>query len=229
LRVLAKDKSKVLVFRYHKPLAIFATYMVFLHFVSAVADNYKWGKDLRLIEYFGFSFSNEWLIWLSLGTLAFYLMLIIGMTSATKSIQLIGFRRWKVIHYLSYVAFVMAFVHAVNLGTDIKHGVVGTILKPVIIAMFVVVTAFLITRIINSFPVFEDQREVNLAAVLAVLLIVVIGYMMVRVTEQEQTIKALSSRLANEQAILSQKETQILELNKTVEETAERLREVSGG
>jgi DMSO/TMAO reductase YedYZ heme-binding membrane subunit len=218
VRLLAKDKSKVTLFRYHKPLAIFAAFLVFLHFISAVADNYKWGRGLHVWQYLGFTFSNSWLVLLSLGTLAFYLMLLIGLTSATKSIQFLGFKRWKLIHYLSYAAFAIAYVHAVNLGTDIKHSALAPVLKPTVMLMFAFATAFFVVRVINSFPVFLDQWEVNLAAAL-VLLLLVFGALTaaaavqiqesvqeakdkaaaldITITAQEQNIDALQQNIAN--------------------------------
>ncbi|HIH24458.1 TPA: hypothetical protein HA251_05470 [Candidatus Woesearchaeota archaeon] len=209
VRLLSKDKSKVTLFRYHKPLAIFATYLVFLHFISAVADDYKWGRGLQFTQYLGFSFGDQWLVLLSLGTLAFYLMLIIGMTSATKSIQLLGFKRWKIIHFLSYAVFVIAFIHSVNLGTDIKHSVLAPYLKPVILTMFALVTGLLLVRAVAWTSIFEDQWEVNLAAVLILFILVLSAMIAQRTIGMERTLKETSARAATASISINAQEERI--------------------
>jgi sulfoxide reductase heme-binding subunit YedZ len=171
VRVLAKNKASFPLFRLHKPIAIFATFLVGLHFIAAANDNFKWGKGLSFTQYLGFSFSNKWLVLLSLGTLAFYLMLLIGLTSRTKAIQRLGFKNWKLIHYLSYVSFIIAYIHSVNLGTDIKTSSLSPVLSPLFVASFLFVVALLLTRMAGSFDLFSDQWEVNLAAIFFILLL----------------------------------------------------------
>ncbi|RMG88229.1 MAG: hypothetical protein D6712_04040 [Chloroflexi bacterium] len=51
-----------------------------------------------------------------LGTLAFWLMLVISASFAVK--KLIGRRAWKLIHYLSYAGFGMVTAHGLFAGTD---------------------------------------------------------------------------------------------------------------
>ncbi|MFQ5621081.1 MAG: hypothetical protein ACE5FT_04520, partial [Candidatus Nanoarchaeia archaeon] len=43
LRAIAEIKGHVRSFKFHKPIAIFAIYLVFLHGLAAVFDNFKWG------------------------------------------------------------------------------------------------------------------------------------------------------------------------------------------
>lgn len=216
LRLLAKNKGRVRLFRYHKPLAIFSTYVVLLHLITAMADNYKWGKGLSLVDYLGFTFTDQWLIFMSIGTLVFYLMLLIGVTSASKSIRFLGFKRWKIIHYLSYLAFFMAFIHSVNLGTDIKHGIIGMILKPVVIGMFLIVTGLLLTRMLKNLPFLTDQTEVNLLAALILLSLLLFGALLTQATRQEQALGALSSRLAVEETRLAAQERHVRVVNESV-------------
>lgn len=172
LRILSKNKAATAgIFRYHKPVAIFATYLVGLHLVAAANDNFKWGKGLSFLQYLGFSFGDKWLVLLSFGALAFYLMLLVGLTSRTKAIQRIGFKNWKLIHYLSYLSFVLAYVHSVGLGTDIKSSILSPVLSPLFVASFLFVVALLLTRVANGFNVLSDQWEVNLAGIFFLLLL----------------------------------------------------------
>ncbi len=227
-RLLAKNKSQVTLFRYHKPLAMFSTYLVLLHFISAVFDKYKWGKQLGFTQYLGFSFGDQWLIYLSLGTLAFYLMLLIGATSATRSIQMIGFKRWKIIHFLSYLVFLIAFIHALNLGTDVKHGVMSTFLKPAILVSFAIVTALFATRILASFPIFDDQAEVNLTIAIFLLLLILTGVLITQTVTQEQAIREQTTKLSEEQARIAQQEADVQELNRTVNSQRATLEAIHG-
>jgi methionine sulfoxide reductase heme-binding subunit len=173
LRALAKNKAAVApYFRYHKPLGIFAVTLVALHFVAAANDNFKWGKGLSILQYLGFSFGNKWLVLLSLGTLALYLMLLVALTSRTKAIQKIGYKNFRLIHYLSYLSFIIAYIHSVNLGTDIKTSVLGPFLAPMMLASFLFVMALLITRMLVGVNLFSDQWEVNLTATFLILLVI---------------------------------------------------------
>lgn len=59
-------------------------------------------------------------IWLSLGVLAFYLILILVITSLTTINS--NKKNWKMIHFISYPALIFVFFHALNMGTDLKSG-----------------------------------------------------------------------------------------------------------
>jgi len=193
MRLLSKIKANFILFKYHVPIAIFSTVIVLMHFISAVFDKFKWGKTLVFTQFLGFSFSDKWLVLLSLGTLAFYFMLIVGITSPKGMIQRIGYKKWKLIHYLSYVAFLFAYIHSINLGTDIKSAEVGFILKPIFIIMFLFVLALLITRILNAYKLFSDQIEINLVAVFFILLLLGSVFIIKAYIEGTEKLAELSS------------------------------------
>jgi methionine sulfoxide reductase heme-binding subunit len=171
LRVMHLVKGDFELFRFHTPLMIFALYLILLHFLTAILDNFKWGKSAAFVDYLGFAFSGKYLIFLSIGTLAFYLMLIIAFTSANSSIQFIGYKKWKFLHFFSYLGFAMAYVHSVNLGTDLKEPGISTILNPVFVLMFFIVTALLLARVLKGMSIFDDQSEVWLASVMMIVLV----------------------------------------------------------
>jgi methionine sulfoxide reductase heme-binding subunit len=171
IRALAIKKSDFPLFRLHKPIAIFAVYLVLLHFVSAFADNYKWGKQLRWTDYLGVSFSDKWLTLLSFGVLAFYLMVLVSATSATRSMQWLGCGRWKAVHYLSYAAYFIAYVHSVNLGTDVKTSILSPVIRPLMRLTFIIAISLLITRALKGLNILKDQLEVVLAAAFFITLV----------------------------------------------------------
>jgi DMSO/TMAO reductase YedYZ heme-binding membrane subunit len=164
-RILTKGKSQFPLFRYHKTVSISAVVLTSAHFIASFLDNYKWGPQLTAYQYFGLSFSDQWLAYLSLGTLAFYLMVAVAATSGTGTIRFIGFSRWKLVHYLGYAAFYMGYIHAVNLGTDIKSSFLAGLLSPMMGISLSIVSGLLITRVLEGrLKYLSDRAEVGLAA-----------------------------------------------------------------
>ena len=216
LRLLTKIKAKFILFKYHVPLAIFSTILVLLHFISAAFDKFKWGTNLVFTQFLGFSFSDKWLTLLSLGTLALYLMIIVGMTSANGIIQKIGYKKWKFIHYFSYVSFLFAYIHSINLGTDIKTSILSPVLKPVFVIMFFVVVALLITRILNSYKIFDDQSEINLATIFFLVLVIGTVFTIINYTNQTHEVQDLNNKITNQTndiKLLEEENQQLIQQN----------------
>ncbi|MFA6992506.1 MAG: ferric reductase-like transmembrane domain-containing protein [Candidatus Gracilibacteria bacterium] len=117
LRLLGVNKF----FKYHHFLGITTFYLVFLHFVSAIFEKYQWGKNLSFVDYLGTNFSDKWMIFLSIGSIAFYLMILIAVTSAYPVMAKIGYKKWRLTHYLTYLTLLFAFAHSIILGTEFNH------------------------------------------------------------------------------------------------------------
>jgi DMSO/TMAO reductase YedYZ heme-binding membrane subunit len=148
-------------FKFHCTLGIITFYIAFLHGVSAVFEKFKWGKNLNLTDYLGFNFSDKWLAFMSLGTLAFYIIIFVSATSSSSAIKGLGFRKWKIIHYASYISLVAVFLHSTFIGTDLKTSEFRVILFPVIIFMFSFVIGLYIIRLIKNF--FPDKNDLIFA------------------------------------------------------------------
>jgi sulfoxide reductase heme-binding subunit YedZ len=194
IRLLHKVKGDFVLFKFHKPIAIFAAFLILLHFISAAFDRFKWGVNLKFVQYLGFTFASKWLILLSMGTLAFYLILLVAFTSASKSTQFLGFKKWKVVHFLSYVSFIIAFIHSINLGTDLKTSALAPILHPMILVMFFGVTALLLVRMLNSARLFTDQKEVALAAVFFLILMIGSVFFVSSIMHKDSKVEQLSQQ-----------------------------------
>jgi predicted ferric reductase len=54
-----------------------------------------------------------------LGQIGFYLLIVVGLTFYVRN--WIGHRSWRVIHYLSFGAFLLAMIHGLLAGTDSGH------------------------------------------------------------------------------------------------------------
>lgn len=218
LRMLWKEHGGFGLFKYHKPIAIFSASLVVAHFITAVADNFKWGKQLAFTQYLGFSFSNKWLILLSLGTLAAYLMVITALTSSPKIIQKMGFNRWKIAHYVGYGAFIVAYIHSTGLGTDVKTSALSPYLHPVIVVSFFLVIALLITRVISVKNVFSDVIEKHLATAFFVLLLVGSVFAVSGLKDKQDRMGEIASNIAKNEEEIGTNQEKIDKLSQEIEQ-----------
>jgi predicted ferric reductase len=209
VRMLTRGKMDFSAFRYHTPISAFSVVLVLAHFISSVVDNYKWGKQLSLIQYLGFSFQDKWLAALSFGTIAFYLMALIAATSPLKGINPKGFRGWRIFHYLSYIAFFMGYVHTVNLGTDFKTSILHTVLKPMVVFSLILVFVLLITRIINGLRRFHDITETTITAIFIISILVTSTLLIQQMIRNQDETTAVENSLAKLDETLNQQETDL--------------------
>ena len=56
------------------------------------------------------------LVWVGLGQIGFYLLAIVGLSFYVR--KRLGNRTWRLIHYLSFLTFVLALLHGIFAGTD---------------------------------------------------------------------------------------------------------------
>ncbi|MDD5111311.1 MAG: ferric reductase-like transmembrane domain-containing protein [Candidatus Altiarchaeota archaeon] len=169
--IITKGKGGPNLIRIHPAVSAGALLIILSHGLSAVIDNYKWGRELSLPEYLGFSFSDKWLASLSFGTLALYMLVMVALASSKKGMRTLGFSRWKIVHYLAYPAFVLAYAHSAALGTDIKNSALHYLLQPLLAGSFILALDLLATRIAGTYITLSDHVEVGLAAMFFILLI----------------------------------------------------------
>jgi predicted ferric reductase len=55
-------------------------------------------------------------VWVGLGQLAFYLLIVVSFSFYVR--KPIGHRTWRIIHYLSFALFMLTLVHGIFSGTD---------------------------------------------------------------------------------------------------------------
>ena len=83
---------------------------------------------------------DSWVAFLELGGRpAWYLIAVASLVAVLR--QTID-RNWRAIHFLNYVAFLLATVHAIMIGTDFQH----TIVKAVPVALALVIVAIFIQK-----------------------------------------------------------------------------------
>lgn len=99
--------------KYHCEVSELALVFAFLHGILNIFDNYKW--NINLSSVFIPKISS-----VGLGVLGFYFMLILVFTSFRSTIKKLR-KNWRIIHYISYAALILSFVHMLKIGTDMNN------------------------------------------------------------------------------------------------------------
>jgi sulfoxide reductase heme-binding subunit YedZ len=99
----------------HRNLALTATALVFVHVITTVLDPFA---SIGLAAAF-VPFSSDYRpLWLSLGAVAFDLLLAVMITSLLR--ERLSHRAWQAIHMLVYLSWPIALWHGLGTGTDTK-------------------------------------------------------------------------------------------------------------
>lgn len=97
----------------HRNLALMAVAFVVLHILTTVLDKFV---HIGLLAAF-VPFSNSYKeLWLSLGAVAFDLLLALILTSMLR--RHVGVRVWRAVHWTAYACWPVALLHAIGTGTD---------------------------------------------------------------------------------------------------------------
>jgi len=101
----------------HRTLSLFTVALLGLHVVTAILDPYVTiGWAATAIPFL----SPYRRLAIGLGTLAVDLGAAVLLTSALRS--RLGFRSWRTVHWLAYLAWPAAFLHALTAGNDMRSG-----------------------------------------------------------------------------------------------------------
>jgi methionine sulfoxide reductase heme-binding subunit len=118
----------------HRSLSLTAVVFLLLHILTAVLDPFAHlGLTDALIPFT----SSYRTLWLGLGVVASELIAALVITSLLRA--RLGFRTWRVVHWLAYASWPIAIVHGLGTGTDARvgwallldAGCVGTVLLAV--------------------------------------------------------------------------------------------------
>jgi len=127
----------------HRALALFAVALLGLHVVTALADPYVTiGWTATVLPFL----SPYRTAAIGLGTLAADLGAAVLLTSVLR--HRLGFRAWRAVHWLAYLAWPAAFGHALSAGGgDLHTGWVAAVIWGSAAVAAVTVTARLAVRI----------------------------------------------------------------------------------
>ncbi|HXY91574.1 MAG TPA: ferric reductase-like transmembrane domain-containing protein, partial [Acidimicrobiia bacterium] len=139
----------------HRNVSLLVVAFLALHVTTVVADAYApigW-KDAVV------PFASPYRpFWLGLGAVGCDLVIALVVTSLLR--HRLGFRTWRVVHWLAYVCWPVAVLHGLGTGTDTKVGVVLVITALCVVA----VLAAALLRLVTALADRPAARTVGLAA-----------------------------------------------------------------
>ncbi len=138
----------------HRNGSLVAVAFLAIHIVTAVVDPFAKLKVTDAVIPFTSSYRP---FWLGLGVVAMELVVALTLTSLVRG--RIGFRTWRVIHWLAYASWPIALVHGLGTGTDARTAW-GVGLDLVCIG---VVLVALLWRVSDGWPRAAPVRSAGLA------------------------------------------------------------------
>ena len=118
----------------HRNLGLLGVVLLALHVVSAVADEYVDIRWWQAFVPFGATYRP---VFLAAGALALDILVAVVITALLR--QRLGGRGWRVVHQLSYAAWLASVVHTVGIGTDSTNPwvllVLGVCVGSVVVAL----------------------------------------------------------------------------------------------
>lgn len=112
-RVATDRWPRFVIDRVHRNVALLAVVFLAIHIVTAVTDSFVAVPLVSVFLPFAHSYSP---FWVGLGAVACDLLLAILVTSLLRA--RLGFRAWRWVHWLGYVAWPVAVAHGIGNGTD---------------------------------------------------------------------------------------------------------------
>ena len=97
----------------HRNIALLSVLLLAAHVTTAVVDSFVDIRWWQAVVPFGATYQP---LWLELGALALDLIVAVVLTSLFRTRM--RNRSWRLIHLLSYLAWGIAVVHGVGIGTD---------------------------------------------------------------------------------------------------------------
>jgi methionine sulfoxide reductase heme-binding subunit len=101
----------------HRTLSLFAVALLALHVLTAILDRYVTIGWAATVIPFASPYRR---LAIGLGTLAADIGAAVLLTSVLR--PRLGYRWWRAIHWLAYLAWPTAFVHALTAGNDLRGG-----------------------------------------------------------------------------------------------------------
>jgi len=99
----------------HRNLSIFCLALIVVHVVTTVGDGYVPIGFADAVIPFRSPYRP---IWVGLGAFGFDLLLAVAITSAVR--RRIGVRAWRIVHWLAYLCWPVALLHALGAGSDAR-------------------------------------------------------------------------------------------------------------
>jgi sulfoxide reductase heme-binding subunit YedZ len=112
-RVVAPRWPRFVIEGLHRSVSVTALGFVVVHGLTLLPDEFV---QISPIDFFVPFVSDYLPFWLGLGALAFDVMLVVVVTSLLR--VRMSHQAWRLVHWLAYLGWPVALVHAVGIGTD---------------------------------------------------------------------------------------------------------------
>jgi sulfoxide reductase heme-binding subunit YedZ len=99
----------------HRSASLLAVTFLAVHIATALMDGFAPIRLLDVVVPFGSAYRP---LWLGFGAVAFDLMIAITITSLLR--RRLGYRAWRVTHWLAYASWPVALLHGLGTGSDTK-------------------------------------------------------------------------------------------------------------
>jgi predicted ferric reductase len=101
-------------FDLHKHTSLLGLIFALFHALVLLGDHYINYSLIQVLVPFASAHYRP--VWVGLGQLGLYLMALVGLSFYVRGVT--GHRFWRLIHYLSFVVFLLALTHGLFSGTD---------------------------------------------------------------------------------------------------------------
>ncbi|MCY0877402.1 MAG: ferric reductase-like transmembrane domain-containing protein [Firmicutes bacterium] len=116
LKVQSKRRwPRLINYELHQYTLLLAAFFTVVHGVSAWIDPFMRFHWYEVLVPFMSHYRPVWIAW---GIIAFYLGLLLGLSTWLR--PRLGYRTWRILHYLSYAVFILATIHGLGTGSDTK-------------------------------------------------------------------------------------------------------------
>ncbi len=112
-KILDPVLHRAFTYDFHQFLSLLAIGFVILHIVVLLADQYLPFSVAQVLVPFAAPYRP---VWVGLGTIGLYLTLLVSVTFYIR--RWIGQKTFRLIHLVSYIAFLAAAMHGLFAGTD---------------------------------------------------------------------------------------------------------------
>ena len=116
-KLIKESVPAALALTMHNMLSWLAIVLAGLHAVALLFDNYYTYTLADLAIPFLGPYRP---VWVGLGVIGLYIMLLTSISFSFR--KQIGQKRWRQLHYLTFIAFVLVTIHGVFAGTDSGNG-----------------------------------------------------------------------------------------------------------
>jgi predicted ferric reductase len=126
----------------HQFASLFALALSVFHALILLGDRYANYSPSQIVT--PFAITNPPALWSGLGQLGFYLMLPVAFSFYAR--QFIGFKLWRLIHYASFIIYILVTAHGIFAGTDTSTpGMLGLYALTILSTYFLIVHRVLVS------------------------------------------------------------------------------------